>query len=699
MDKEREKKIKAALSGIEKEHGKGAVLWHNKEDFKLDVSVISTGLYSLDSALGVGGLPRGRVVEIYGPEMSGKTTIALGVAAEAQKAGGVVAFIDAEHAFDPIYAAKNGVDVDDLIFSQPDCGEQGIDTARKLMNTGEVDVIIIDSVAALVPKKELDGDIGDANVGLQARLMSQSLRILTSEITKSNTCLIFINQLREKVGVMFGCFNYSSRVTLADGTQEKIGKIVNNKMPLEVLAYDAELGKVVPRKIVNWFDNGNAEYFLQFIVDRRGGNGRSSFACTPNHSIMTPAGWVEAQNLGPGDVVLQAVPKKLSDTQMEIVRGTLMGDGCLSMNSTKLPGTARLRMGHCLDQEDYLDWKIGLFQNVHASISRTERAKFCDFASLPELWELRNEVYKEGKKYFSQEYLDKLTPRSLALWYMDDASFVSRAKTKESGRISICVEAMTPDTRERLNTLLNNKYGMNVQLKEVGERKQTRLIWDAPSSTRFQELIAPFVHPSMEYKLLPAQRGKFEDVELEYTDGYTLVETTVQQVYEKPPTRSMRRFDIEVEAAHCYFVDGVLVHNSPETTPGGKALKFYSSVRLDVRRIGQLKGKNEEVVGGRTRVKVVKNKVAPPFRKAEFDILFTEGVSKMGDLVDTAVEAGIIKKSGAWYNMGETKLGQGRENAKDLIREDEELRKSIADQLTALYNVENDPATTEEETD
>jgi len=318
-DNDKSKALEAALGHIERTYGKGSIMKLG-ENSVVEIESISTGSLGLDIALGIGGLPRGRIIEIYGPESSGKTTLALHVAAEAQKAGGVCAFVDAEHALDPVYAKKLGVKVEDLLISQPDTGEQALEIADTLVRSGAVDVLVIDSVAALVPRAELEGDMGDSHVGLQARLMSQALRKLTSSISKSRTTVIFINQIRMKIGVMYG---------------------------------------------------------------------------------------------------------------------------------------------------------------------------------------------------------------------------------------------------------------------------------------------------------------------------------------------------------------------SPETTSGGNALKFYASVRLDIRRIGQIK-EREEVVGNQTRVKVVKNKVAPPFRVVEFDIMYGEGISYLGEIIDLGVKEGIIEKSGSWYSYGNERIGQGRENAKLYLKDNSKVAEEIS---------------------
>src|SRR5580765_2372324 len=485
--KERSKALDLALQQIEKQFGKGAIMKLGEGNAAPEIETISTGSIGLDLALGVGGVPRGRIIEIYGPESSGKTTLALTIIANTQKLGGSAVFIDAEHALDSGYAAKLGVDIANLHVAQPDTGEEALEICDTLVRSAAVDIVVIDSVAALVPRAEIEGEMGDSHVGLQARLMSQALRKLTGSINKSNTCVIFINQIRMQIGVMFGCFHYNTRVMLADGSSEKIGKIVNQKLAVEVLSWNEKTGAIEPRPVVNWFDNGPAEQFIQFEVEG-GPSGRRCFAATPNHTIYTPDGEVSADELEVGDEVLVSVEDHaLTDDQMEGAQG----------------GVA--------------------------------------VAALPAL---RAGVAKVVKK-----------------------------------------SVMSPD-------------------------------------------------------------------------------------------ENMQRFDIEVEGNHTYLVDGVVVHNSPETTAGGRALKFYASVRLDIRRIQTLK-EGETAVGNRTKVKVVKNKVAAPFREAEFDILYNEGISREGELIDFAVDKGVISKAGTWFSFGDERLGQGRENTRMFLKEHADIRAKI----------------------
>jgi recombination protein RecA len=692
MADDRLKALDAALLNIEKQYGKGSVM-RLGDDSRAPLEVIPTGSIALDVALGVGGLPRGRVVEIYGPESSGKTTVALHAVASAQAAGGIVAFIDAEHALDPDYAKALGVDTDALLVSQPDSGEQALEIADMLIRSGALSLIVIDSVAALVPRAEIEGEMGDSHVGLQARLMSQALRKMTGALNNSGTTMIFINQLREKIGVMFGCLSGDTKVTLADGTKKRIQTIVNQKLPVEVLTYDPEQDAVVTRKVVNWFDNGPDGKFLHFRVARAQGSGANiGFAVTPNHLVRTPGGWREAGELIVGDRVMQEVDQKLSEQQWQVLLGGLMGDGALSPSQSG--HAARFRWGHGAKQAAYGDWKAEMFANV--GVARSTNAKgavFHDMTPLAELAELRRVVYLTGeRKTLTSEYLKALTPLSLAVWYMDDGTFTLRSKGLQartagvSGRVEICVEAFSGGSQERLVAYLRDELGLDVKLRRAGARKVAIIQFTTAASHQFLELVAPYVHPSMDYKLLPDLRGRFNVMPEFVEPTKVLMPLPVTSIELKKSTSyaSTHRYDIEVEGTHNYFADGVMVHNSPETTTGGRALKFYSSVRLDVRRIETLKD-GTDMVGNRTRIKVVKNKVAPPFKQAEFDIMYGKGISREGGLIDVGVEAGLIRKAGAWYTYEGDQLGQGKENARQFLVDNpdlaNELEKKILEKL------------------
>ena len=351
-----------------------------------------------------------------------------------------------------------------------------------------------------------------------------------------------------------------------------------------MLSYDPKLDAIVPKRVVNWFNNGPTEQFIQFTVHHPVGKGSDpKFAVTANHLVRTPAGWREAGELRVGDHVMHLAPRFLSDFQWQIVLGGLMGDSALSSNHNKL--TARLRWGHGAKQVDYGDWKASLFANVIVSrTSNTRGAVFHDVQPLPELAALREAVYIGGKKVLSDDYLKQLTPLALAVWYMDDGCFTLRSKGLQqrtaggSGRAEICVEAMSPDTRVRLRDDLADTWGINAVLLVRGAERKAVMQFPTAETAKFQDLVAPFIHPSMDYKLLPRFRGRFA-VEPDFVEPrQELMPFPIKHITEyRPGTRSSHRFDLEVEGSHNYFAGGVMVHNSPETTPGGRA----SEVLLD----------------------------------------------------------------------------------------------------------------------
>jgi recombination protein RecA len=273
---------------------------------------------------------------------------------------------------------------------------------------------------------------------------------------------------------------------------------------------------------------------------------------------------------------------------------------------------------------------------------------------------------------------------------MDDGTFTLRAKGLQrrtadgSGRSDICVRAMEPTTRTRLVEYLADTWSIRPKL--IDRAGKAVLVFAKDETAKLHALIAPFVHPSMQYKLLPKYQGRFEVEPMFVPLRHELIAMPILDIHVKPKTRSMHRFDIEVEGTHNYFADGVMVHNSPETTPGGRALKFYSSVRLDIRRVETIKD-GAEMIGNRARVKVVKNKCASPFRQAEFDIMYGKGISREGSLLDVGVDLGIVKKSGAWFTYEGEQLGQGREKVKQFLSENPDLMIEISEKIRVASGI------------
>jgi len=686
--------VDLAVVQIEKQFGKGSIMRLGQKGAIQPIDAIPTGAISIDFALGVGGVPRGRIVEIFGPESSGKTTLALQVIAEAQKLGGMAAFVDAEHALDAAYAQKLGVDIDNLLVSQPDNGEQALEIVEVLIRSNGVDVVVVDSVAALVPKAEIEGEMGDAQMGLQARLMSQALRKLTAAISRSGAIVIFINQIREKIGVMFGCFHYTTRVVLADGSTEKIGKLVNQRREVEVLSYDSRTGRIEPRRIVNWFDNGRADQFIQFEVEG-GRSGRRRFGATENHVIFTPNGPTTAGDLEVGDEVLVSVRDyNLTSDQWQVVLGGTFGDGSLRKVGTHV---ASFRVGHSEEQKDYLRWKHSMLAPFSSAIRRTGNGFGFDTLALAALAEVRSHYYGVGRERVARAAaLDRLDIRGLAVWYADDGSFMGSYARWGKGKAVLYNTALQGESRARVAGLFE-RLGIGCP------RDDGRGFWLSSEQTAtFHRMIAPYVHPSMDFKLHPSERGRFEwQPALEESVAPLAARAYLRAVparilkrYVKPVTRSTHRFDLEIEGNHTYLVDGVVVHNSPETTTGGRALKFYSSIRLDIRRQETIKNGTESI-GVHTKVKVVKNKLSPPFREAEFDVIYGEGISKEGSVLDAAVEQNLVEKSGTWHTYKTERIGQGRENAKKYLKDNPKVLADLEVKVRAalgLKPVGNTPA-------
>ena len=356
--------LDAFLKAARKEFGDEAIITADNKRQKVDV--ISTGSPKIDIATGIGGFPRGRVTEVFGMESSGKTTLALHAAANCQKSGSNVLFVDVEHALDPSYAKNLGVKLEDLVVSQPDNGEQALDIIKFGLKSGAFGLIVLDSVASLVPRVVFEGDMADANVGVVARLMSKACPLFVDLAAGTNTALIMINQIRSTIGQ---CFQYNTMVLMADGSVQPIGKIVNQKIKADVMTFDPVTMEVKSAPITGWHKNGRADSFLHIKTDRPWGtNGASGFKCTEDHQIFTPDGFVPAKALSVGDFVMSLSEEKLSAIQMQVAIGSVLGDG--SLRQTK-SGRANFRVLHGKDQVEYCKWKQSLFSNL--SVSSSER--------------------------------------------------------------------------------------------------------------------------------------------------------------------------------------------------------------------------------------------------------------------------------------------------------------------------------------
>ncbi|SFV66285.1 RecA protein [hydrothermal vent metagenome] len=675
MDANRKKALEMAMKQIDKNFGKGTIVRLGDKDIE-PIESISTGSLGLDMALGIGGVPVGRVIEIYGPESSGKTTLALQITASAQAKDKICAFIDAEHALDILYAKNLGVDVENLLVSQPDFGEQALDVLETLARSGAVDVIVVDSVAALTPKAEIEGEMGDQQVGLQARLMSKALRKITAILHKTNTTVIFINQLRMKIGMMgYGCFHYDTLVNFADGRTLPIGEVVNNQIEGDVYSLNEKTGEIEIKPIVDWHDNGKVESSKEFIhiqTQSIDGRGRFGFTCTQNHEILTDTGWKKAEELSFEDRLVSRYTETVNGSYGEFLRGIFIGDSRIHIRDKN---TANLKLQDN-ENSDYLNWKLDKLEKFlnfkEITINRGFRY---DSEFTYEFAKIKRELGERNPLYMLENHYSDL---SLAIWFMDDGNYDT---ANGHNRYSISIKRFK--NQENLLNKIKDILIFKTGIKNIFiNPKDGSINFTVQGTQQLAKIICKYIPKPMQYKLPKEFQNRYEDFTLSNTPNIKKDYVEIKEIREASnrQMRKKRKFDISVKDNKNYMVggirNGVVVHNSPEITTGGNALKFYASVRIDVRRIATLK-QGDAQIGNRVKAKVIKNKVAPPFRQAEFDIMFGEGISMEGELVDYGVKLDIIDKSGAWFSYGEGKLGQGKENVKKRFKEDTKLRDEI----------------------
>ena len=669
--------VKKSVDKINKDNGERSIsLLSDKPLTKEDI--IKTGSIGLDIALGIGGLPKGRIVEIYGPESSGKTTIATHIIAEAQKAGGIAAFIDVEHAFDRQYAENLGVDVNELLISQPDYGEQALNIACDLCEGGGVDVIVIDSVAALVPKKELEGDVGDSTIGLQARLMGQALRMLTGYASKNNTLVIFINQLREKIGVMFGCLHADMPILFTDGRSIPIKKVVDERIEGNILCFNETTNQIEEKPIIDWHFNGNfvnKEDYIHIDTTSIDGGGKFGVTVTPNHKLLSEDGWKEAKDITIQEKLLSKYESILVDKNTEdFLNGCLVGDSHISIRNMN---TASLHFQDSLNEE-YSNWKKDILSKCIAfkqNGKRWESEYTYEFAKIKKEIENRNplKIFKDGI----------ISDLSLAIWIMDDGHY------KHSHKNYLLSIKRFKNNKEILKKIkeLFIKNGLNCNYGKEGN-----FLFTVESSKIIADRIAPYIFSSMEYKL-PLNLINCDKINLNIKGG-KIVKTDYVTVLSKrvASNRQMRqkgKYDISVQDNHNYFSggykNGILVHNSPETTSGGNALKFYASVRLDIRRSTSadniIKTKDGETLGNLIKVKVIKNKVAPPFTNCEFDVLYGIGIDKIGEIITLGSKKEVLKKWGKTITVLKTNEKFDLEEFRQILLDNDEFREEIIKQI------------------
>jgi len=742
---DRDKALESALLQIERQFGKGSVM-RLGDEARVPVEVIPTGSIALDVALGLGGLPRGRIVEIYGPESSGKSTLALHAVANAQKAGGIAAYIDAEHALDPDYAKNLGVDTDALLVSQPDTGEQALEIADTLIRSGAIDVVVIDSVAALVPKAEIEGEMGDSHVGLQARLMSQALRKITGALSQTKTTAIFINQLREKVGVMFGSpetttggkalkFYASVRLdmrrieTLKDGTESvgnrtrvkvvknkclaegtrvfdpatglthRIEEIVDGRLPVHVVSADKN-GELSVREVRSWFDQGEQEVIGLRLRDN------TELWVTPDHKVLTERGWRLAGELARGDRVARprsflgfGSDEPVSPDQARLL-GYLIGDGYvggktpihfINVQESLLQDVARIAatLG-CETKAAGID-AIAL---SHRPGEKNGALELCRWAGIHGCLAPAKKIPPE---FFTPEVSAEVVG-NLIFGLFESDGYVSREQT---GGIRIGFSTTSEQLAQQLHWLLLRwGIGSSVQRRDPraqrgglirGRRVSGKLpAWEVRVSG--VENVAAFADAVPMW----GPRGQVVTRELAALDGRY---RGSQRIYLPAEVVEPVLSHLAQRGVTPQLAAQMIGENAGDPRGGMKVVlddQFLDQILADQLWFSRIR---EILPARRARTfdveaadlhnlvaeDVVVHNCAPPFKSAEFDILYGIGISREGSLIDLGVEQGIVRKSGAWYTYEGDQLGQGKENARTFLRENEdtanEIEKRIKEKL------------------
>jgi recombination protein RecA len=762
---DRDKALETALAQIERQFGRGSIM-RLGDEARAPIEVIPTGAISLDIALGIGGLPRGRVVEIFGPEGSGKTTLALEAIAQAQKGGGIAAFIDAEHALDPEYAKNLGVNTDALLVSQPDTGEQALEIADMLIRSSAIDLIVIDSVAALVPRAEIEGEMGDSHVGLQARLMSQAMRKLAGALNQTKTTAIFINQLREKVGVMFGSpettsggralkFYSSVRLdvrrieTLKDGTEavgsrtkvkvvknkclaegsrvfdpvtgvtHRIEDIVGEQLPVHMVSADKR-GMLEAREVVSWFDQGEQE-----VIGLRLRDGTELWL-TPDHKVLTEHGWRVAGELAAGERV--ARPRAYSrfgasepvPPEHARLLGYLIGDGyvggrtpvqfinvaeVLHEDAARIVGT----LG-CVAKPTSQDITMAY---SHRPGERNGVLELCRWAGI---YGCLAPAKMIPPAFFAPDVSAEVVG-NLIFGVFETDGYVSREQT---GGLRVGFSTTSEQLAQQLHWLLL-RWGIGSSVKQRDPKAQRgglikgrRIV---ARHTAWEVRVSGIENVSEFARVIPTwgPRGRALTAELSRLDGRYRGSQRIYLAdeYSKPVLAHLEQRGISPAMAA-----RLIGERAGDPRGGMKTVLGVPRLRRD--RVQQLaealddaflcdiaaeqlwfsriarilpsrrcRTFDVEVEGLHNLVAedMIVHNCAPPFRTAEFDILFGIGISREGGLIDLGVEQNIVRKSGAWYTYEGDQLGQGKENARNFLRDNPDLANEIEKKIKEKLGV------------
>lgn len=636
--------MKREIKHVEPSKNEGGLYFTSVK--KENIEFISSGCYLMDCVLG-GGWPLGRMSNVIGDSSTGKSLMAIEACANFhhQFPNGKIYYLETEAAFDLDYAEALGMPISRVIFPADDLPDNTVESWFEHLSSVLTELeqnklpclYIVDSLDALSDRAEKVRDIDKGTYAMnKQKLIGQLFRQHIKRIEDTRLHLMIVSQVRENIGV---CFYYHSKVWLADGTTEKIGKIVNQKMNVEVLSYNTTTGKIEPKRIIDWHDNGPSDDFLKVRISG-GGTGRRILTVTPNHKIFTPQGEVDAKDLKIGDTVLTVRETVFSEDQHQLILGSLLGDGSLRWECAE---RAKLRFGHSKDQRDYCAWKASAM-NCEMKTMKTG-VVWADTETSEDFQIYKDLHPKTGRTSVPQKYIDMMTPKTFAVWYMDDGTF-NGASTKRWGHggCKICTKYLDFDTLSRLA-----KKAQDLNLGTPTIKVGKGLMWYGKQSELFQLGVASYVHPNLRYKL-KLGRPDFDWVVLQKNPELIVEESVVISTEKAEPlsTRSRKRYDLTVEDNATYVVAGVVVHNSfgaKYTRSGGKAMDFYATHLIwlaQIKKLDRTIKKQKRVYGIQVKATCKKNKVGLPFREAEYPILFGYGIDDITAMLDwlSTVETG-----------------------------------------------------------
>lgn len=736
----REKEVERKKSGIDPRvteivgaFGKGEKgVYIEKCSISPGIKVIPTGIYKMDAVIG-GGIPVEQMTLFWGYKGASKTSNCFRIIGEANKlcsrcygrlsdefggldekggcrCGEPTRFVTAYFAAEPIvftdWATKLGVVEDYLIVVRPKNAEECFEVMVNIVKSGKVDLIVLDSLAAVVPEAEETGSMSDSQQAAQARIVGKFIRKVYSAIVQSQRefgkapTFLIVNQVRQKVGVLFGCFNYNARVLLSDGSKKRIGEIVKGNVPAEVFSYNEKNGSIEKRKITGWFCNGKGEEWLS-INFTYSGNGTRKFICTPNHRILSKDGWVSAGSLKVGDKVRCIVREFLSEEQKMVVLGAVLGDGNIRRKNGK-SFASYLRFEHCKEQENYCRWKAGLLGDVVTT--RVLNRKRCDKCiqtvlsetmAIAEIGDIFDEVYFHGgKKGVNKLILSKLSPLAIAIWYMDDGSLNVRKRWGNS-RCSLAIHGFNSSERTEIKDFF---ISMGMECELYGGC----LMFSVDGSMWFQEMICKYIPECMQYKLADGFKGKYENISLKNSSrmGSRFTEissiknyNTVSSGGHKKPTL---KYNLEVEGDGNFFVSDVCVHNSPDIAPGGMAMGFATALEIKMWAKNKAETVEDEILGDKPMAievsfSVDKRRYGIPKSEGIYKLcLRGDGVKNPGDILDDkplridGMKLGLIKREDSEYKFGDIKLGKKHEDIDDFLAKNRLVKEALKREVVGM---------------